>query len=266
LEHEHPPHEPALDLERDQPLSRRHGLLKDLWNRLRELTASREPADDSLIAGIVDELNEEALLAVIESTITGQKIDPIAARLIGYTTLTYTDSLSPHGYLLRDRFFERGEGSHEQLREAYLPVHDALEADSVLPLLADYLGTYLIDREHPRSNSRPIFDMVPNARFPRHPDRPGNAITYATSGSLSPRRRNWLEEGLEIAIMQTGEPLRAYLRLPGTDATDLRLMEHFDRRYRGTVQHSADLAPHNRVLATDWEAVELAGQIHVFVP
>ncbi|MGE3194741.1 MAG: hypothetical protein AB7K08_14880, partial [Microbacteriaceae bacterium] len=202
--------------------------------------------------------------AIVEATALGEPLDPTAARLIAFALEAF--AAAEHAPLLQ-RFFNDGTGTHTELREVYLPVHADPNVAAEFHVLLDALGTYLFHQERPQTaqlfakameGSLVYFDTLPDGR------RVG--IGFASSEKFGPVAFENVGRNLTDLIAEHGDPLRAYLRLPGVDVLDTDLIDNFRARTLHPVSgaHDQPLTDAELVAGFEWDAVEVDGILHAF--
>lgn len=231
-------------------------------SELEQLLATL-PDPKQAVGFITAILADKAQETIFEAQATGQEIDPVTARLIAYNLAAHAPDDTDTARLRR--FFDTGHGSHEQLRDEYLP----LRLDPVMQpeghLLVDALGTYLANRENPaRRRARRLgqvsFAILSVLGGERH------GLLFKTARPIG-NELGATAHILRLARMRLehGDAFTAYLRAPGVDATADDIEARFRTAYIGsaadleTIRHAPDSTS-----PVPWRAVEIGGQTHVF--
>lgn len=213
-----------------------------------------------------DQIREDYFNALSES----RDIDPATARAVAYNLIAHSPSSANTEAL--ERYFATGQGSHEELRAEYMPAYESPTMPAEGRLLLDALGTHLFHQEHPGTLARggKLAYALDGGLFYTE-DGAGQrvAVAFQLPMGLSASDSQGLVDYLERHVRREGDAFRAFLRLPGIDATSPGLLSYFravhlkNPQEVHAAQRRAELRP--VVGATpDWETVEIGGQIHDF--
>jgi hypothetical protein len=210
-------------------------------------------------------LGSEILKLIAETYDGGFEMPDHLARFIAYGITTGAPDDNPSDVLIN--YYLTGAGSHEDLRAEYLRHYFSDDATSAERLFIDVLGTHLFRKEQHITAPAPtgggdfalaildtttwLGDVATLMQLPRELGR-----------------RDHLPVMHEIAhhVAQKGDPFRAFLRLPGIDATEDSLLTEFELAYLGdTDQPEALQALADRQAAgLGVDAVEIGGIAYVF--
>lgn len=229
---------------------------------LAELPAPHEAAGLITMA-LSDQTRDDYFNALSE----GRDIGPATARAIAYNLIAH----APAGVSTEalERFFATGDGDHAELLAEYLPLYQHPIMRAERRLLLDALGTHLFHREHPTSTTvgTPGYALDGGLFYTDNGEGERVAVAFQLPMGLAAAEAERLIPYLERAIRRYGDAFRAFLRLPGVDATSLGLVNY----YLGVhaLEEEADelLAQGDRErrgAVPAWEAVEIGGQLHVF--
>lgn len=228
-----------------------------------------EPGDapEFFVRMMADEIRRD----FVDTVEQGRDLDPVSARMIAYSLVRHAPADAMVAALTA--YYKTGEGRHDQLRAEYLPLYQHPRMTPEGRFLLDLLGTHLFRQEHPRA-----WRNDPPARLSAWVIQVRQA---GISCDLAVQHGPGLEaEGygamLHEAVQHTrkrGDAFRAYLRLPGVDATAETLLHDFERSYLGLHGDDVDVdipgfgcwldgtpCPQFR-----WDGIEIGGTVHVFL-
>lgn len=236
-----------------------------LADLLRELPKPHEAAG-VITAYLSDRTREDYFNALSES----RDIDQMTARAIAYNLIAHAPVDATTEAL--ERYFASGDGDHTQLRAEYLPLYENPEMPAEGRLLLDALGTHLFHQEHPETlaqGGRLAYALDGGLFYTEDGTGERVAVAFQLPMGLSASDSEGVADFLERHVRREGDPFRAFLRLPGIDATVPGLLSYFRAVRLRTPQevHAAQQRGQMRAVqgaTPDWEAVEIGGQIHAF--
>jgi len=236
-----------------------------------ELLRSLPPIHEGagvITAALADQVREDYFNARSES----KEITPETARAVAYSLAAHAPDNATTTAL--ERYASTGEGQHEELRAEYLP----LAEDPIMPaegrLLLDALGTHLFRQEHPQTvinvpRGALTTYALDGGLFYTEVTGERVAVAFQLPMGLATDEHRGLMNYLERNVARYGDPFRAFLRLPGIDATAPGLITQFLRMRMHPELAARTIAgtlepPRTGGAMPAWEGVEIGGQIHVF--
>ena len=141
-------------------------------------------------------------------------------------------------------FGRTGEGDYETLREEYLALHNDTGATESTQELIDWLGTYLIRRDHPDAKTSTYQEAFPprldNLLVPTGVEVGDWYFTVNVPGIYGGKDIAALRETLTNLSANEDAALRAYLSLPDVNAMSGDIMEDFHDHYVGVYRSVED--------------------------
>ncbi|HTL42089.1 MAG TPA: hypothetical protein VL294_11510 [Pseudolysinimonas sp.] len=253
IPHHHPEQQPA------------NGLITE--RLLAELPPAREAAGLITMA-LSDQTRDDYFNALSRS----RDIEPATARAIAYNLMAHAPIDATTEAL--ERYFATGIGSRDQLLAEYLPLYENPEMPAEGRLLLDALGTHLFRREHPTAATvgTPGYALDGGLFYTDDGEGERVAVAFQLPMGLPADDAERVAHYLERPVRRYGDAFRAFLRLPGVDATSLGLVTYYlgVHALEGeaeTLLAQADQGerdPERRGPVPAWEAVEIGGRLHVF--
>lgn len=231
---------------------------EELPLQIRRMRAGEELTDDE-IAELVDVMRDVSRHDVLHALSEGTQIDDLGARLIAVLAGAFVDR---HSAAL-DSFIESSSGSPDEIRASYRSIYDRPDISPEVPVLLDFLGTHLANRDRPDAPpAGPVMESA-RVRFPASPGRDGtwHPLAFAMSTTPHPDDEGPILDRLIDALTIHGDPFRAWLRVPGVDAAAPDLIEQFTRCYHGPVATTADA---ERLI--DHHVVDVSSTLYAFRP
>lgn len=142
------------------------------------------------------------------------------------------------------RFAETGDGNYERLRDEYLALHNDPQVTESTHQLIDWLGTYLIRRDHPEAQlindeeKRP--PRLDNILVPTSLIVDGKPALVHIPGIYDAPVITELAELLAELRLQEDAGLQAFLSLPDTNAMSGDIMQDFHDLFVGTWDTTED--------------------------
>lgn len=229
---------------------------------LAELPPPHEAAGLITMA-LSDQTRDDYFNALSES----RDIESATARAIAYNLIAH----APIGAATEEleRFFATGTGSREELLAEYLPLYENPEMPAEGRLLLDALGTHLFHREHPTATTVgiPGYALDGGLFYTDNGEGERVAVAFQLPMGLSRDDAERLIDYLERPVRRYGDAFRAFLRLPGVDATSPGLANYYLGVHALEGEAETLLAqgdPERRGPVPAWEVVEIGGRLHVF--
>lgn len=222
------------------------------------LPPAREAAG-LITALLADQTREDYFNALSES----RDISPETARAIAYNLIAHAPDGATTDRL--EHYVRTGEGEHEALRKEYLRLCKHLRMPAEGHLLLDALGTHLFHREHPSALPAPThaYALDGGLFYGDSGDGRRVAVAFQFPMGLAVDELQPLATWLERHVRRYGDPFLAFLRLPGIDAMNPRLVHDYLAAH--AIGDEADeLLTQGRDAAPTWDAVEIGGRLHVF--
>lgn len=241
----------------------------DITDELLRALPPPEDAPRLVTALLTDQIHENYFNALSE----GREITSPVARAIAYCLLAHGPSGASTTAL--EEFTARGEGSHNQLREEYLPLYHHPDMVAEGRLLLDVLGTHLLQREHPDTalainrGSLTAYALDGGLSYTALDSRERAAVAFQLPMGLNAPDAESIVPFLKRNVEKYGDSFRAFLRLPGVDATMPGLISYFLRVRVAPELATSIIAGTAPVPVSGgdmpaWEGVEIGGQVHVF--
>lgn len=221
--------------------------------QLASLPEPREAAG-VITALLADHTREDYFNALSES----RDIPPATARAIAYNLVAHAPGGTTTGAL--ERFAQTGAGSHDGVRAEYLPLYEHPIMPAEGRMLLDALGTYLFHQHHPAPATPPLAYALDGGLFYTEDHGERVAVAFQLPMGLAAEEVRPLGRFLERHLQRYGDPFRAYLRLPGVDATSPTLVVDYLSAH--AIDEEADVLKGQSEIA--WDAVEIGGRLHVF--
>lgn len=238
----------------------------DSTERLLQELPNPHEAAGIITAALSDKTREDYFNALSES----RDIDQGTARLIAYNLIAHAPIDAVTTAL--ERYASSGQGSRDELREEYLPLYQ----DPTMPvegrLLLDALGTHLFHTEHPDTIAQGghlPYALDGGLFYADNGHGERVAIAFQLPMGLSQADATGVADYLERCVQREGDAFRAFLRLPGVDATSPGLRSYFRAVHLKTPDEVEAAQRRAGMRATagatpDWETVEIGGQIYDF--
>lgn len=232
---------------------------------LRELPNPHEAAG-VITALLSDKTREDYFNALSES----RDIDQATARAIAYNLIAHAPKNADIAAM--ETLLATGDGRYDELRREYLPLYQHPDMPAEGRLLLDALGTYLFHQEHPDTLARGghlPYVLDGGLFYTDNGQGERVAVAFQLPMGLAAHDAAGVADYLERYVRSEGDAFRAFLRLPGIDATSPGLIPYFRAVHLRTPQevHAAQQRARMRPVpgaTPDWETVEIGGQIHDF--
>lgn len=141
-------------------------------------------------------------------------------------------------------FARTGEGTYALLREEYLRLRNAPDAPEWVREQIDWLGTFLIRREHPGARTVDYVEQYPvtldRLLVPTGIEIGDWYVTVNVPGIYGSAQIAELRETLIDLAIDRDAALRAFLSLPDVNAMSSDIMGDFDRNYYGAFRNEED--------------------------
>lgn len=171
--------------------------------------------------------------ALAEAHGEAREIDEGAARMIAHVlgrAFGRASALATFG--------REGEGTYEALRDEYLVLYSDPEMALETRQWIDWLGTYLVQREHPNSGRRFQNEHLPpqldRILYRDQVDVGGQAFTVHLPGTTTGTNVRELAELLGQLDVEKDVALQDFLSLSDVNALTNKLLESFHEAFAGT--------------------------------
>ena len=226
--------------------------LSSLDRHLAELPDPREASDIA---------REEYFASLSE----GEPVDEARLRSIAHAVIGMRPD---HNLAKLEQFMLTGTGTHSALKEELRQLQADVGTSAEVRFFAEVLGTHLYGQEHEEHALRThgptglasgyfVSEDVAQERM---------VVAFQHRPGISEDEEWALHRLLEYGSRRYGDPFRAFLRLPGVDASSRGLINY----YLGVHQLEEDGTAFLNEATADQdnspavEAVEIGGQLHVF--
>lgn len=222
------------------------------------------PPIEKLNADDVEDLGSHLEISAILTLTRGESTSATEARLASY--LLAVRQNAPGGLL--ERFARTGEGDSRMLRAEYgqLPTEN-LDASGAL--FSDLLGTHLFHRDHPETGPALPEDELAGGMVFIEQEETGRTVAAPLQlpERTSPAAFRKIADKAALLINRYGDPFRAYLRLPGVDASLSTLEERYLRTFAGGFDPAEVdvLKIHGPNGPIDYAVIEVGGVSYAFV-